>query len=261
MSNPPRIWLDYRPVRIGWVVDERSVVPLVTTAGFNTCLWGGRFNPIVQCRDVKLATALIKLFKVDVLLPVQISDATAAFINSWPQLHLNIWSESIFSDGHCAFVDIRHAVKRTLRVPGFAPGRFIRPTWTSADPLAPLFSLTLGSYPDPTAITIDYVRGIRSVLEMPDRPIDAAQPLAPELLELATPLLFTGFDLSIHRGRSGWLEPGIVLGDTTSFDDLLLFWNLRAAGAEVCFYDQTHSERLIPAALCDDRFGPSTGCD
>jgi hypothetical protein len=47
MPNPPRIWLDYRPVRIGWVVDEPDVATLAMAAGFNTCLWGGRFNPII----------------------------------------------------------------------------------------------------------------------------------------------------------------------------------------------------------------------
>jgi hypothetical protein len=45
MSNPPRIWLDYRPVRIGWVVDDPSVAALAAAAHFNSCLWGGRFNP------------------------------------------------------------------------------------------------------------------------------------------------------------------------------------------------------------------------
>jgi hypothetical protein len=256
MTNPPRIWLDYRPIRIGWVVDEPNLATLVTAGGFNTCLWGGRYNPIIPCRGIKLATALIKLFRVDALLPVEPSDATAAFIQAWPQLRPHIWSESIFNDGHCALVDIRHAIKRTLRVSGLARDRFIRPTWMDADPLAPLFSLMFGSYPDPATITIDYVRGIRSVLAMPDRTIDPSEPLVPELLEFATPMSFTGFDLSIHRGKSPWLEPGIVFGDATSFDDLLFFWNLRVAGAQVCFFDEAHLDRLKPiltaflAAVC-----------
>jgi hypothetical protein len=244
MSNPPRIWLDYRPVRIGWVVDDPSVAALAAAAHFNSCLWGGRFNPIIPCRDAQLAAALVKLFNVDVLLPVQPTERTAALLGRWPHLRLNIRGDSIFHHHHCAFVDIRHAVKRARRAPGFVHDRFIRPTWTDTDPLAPLFSLMFGRYPDPNVITIDYVRGIRSELELPDRAIDATDQLAPELLESVAPLLFTGFDLTVQRDRSGWLAPGIVLGDLASFDDLLLFWNLRAAGAQLCFYDQAHSHRL-----------------
>jgi hypothetical protein len=127
-----------------------------------------------------------------------------------------------------------------------AHDRFVRPTWTDTDPLAPLFSMIFGSYPDPGVITIDYVRGTRSVLEFPDRAIDASEPLAPELQEFVTPLLLTGLDLTVQRDRSGWLAPGIVLGDLASFDDLLLFWNLRAAGAQLCFCDPANSQRLRP---------------
>jgi hypothetical protein len=32
MGNPPRIWLDYRPVRIGWVVEGADVEQLATAA-------------------------------------------------------------------------------------------------------------------------------------------------------------------------------------------------------------------------------------
>ena len=40
MSNPPRIWLTYRPVRIGWVVEGSNLSQLVTAASWSTCLWG-----------------------------------------------------------------------------------------------------------------------------------------------------------------------------------------------------------------------------
>lgn len=173
-------------------------------------------------------------------MPVQATEQTAAFISAWPHLRLKIWNNSVFHNRHCAFVDIRHAVKRALRVSWFKRDRFIRPTWTNADPLAPLFSLIFGGYPDPREITINYARGIRSELDMPDRAINTTDQLAPELLEFTTPLLFTGFHLTFHRDTSGWLAPGIVLGDVASFDDLLIFWNLRAAGAHVCFYDRAH---------------------
>ena len=81
MNNPPRIWLDYRPVRIGWVVSNRDVAQLTAAARWNSCLWGGRFNPVIPMNDRGLSDKLICLFGVDVLLPVAPTDDTKAFID------------------------------------------------------------------------------------------------------------------------------------------------------------------------------------
>jgi hypothetical protein len=92
MSNPPRISLIYRPVRIGWVVEDGSLSQLVTATSWSTCLWGGRFNPIIPMADAELANNLIATFGVDVLIPVIASEATSAFIAKYPHLHM--WQKS-----------------------------------------------------------------------------------------------------------------------------------------------------------------------
>ncbi len=227
------------------MVADRDIAQLTTAANRNSCLWGGRFNPVIPLADRELAAKLIRVFGVDVLLPVEATDETAAFIASYPHLRYAFWGTSIFNDKRCEFLDIRHAVKRAARHMA-AGGRFgplVRPVWAAADPLAPVFEVLLGRYPDPTAITIDYVRGIRSVLDVPDQAIADGEQLSPELLKSVTPLAFTGFDLSQTRERSGWSNPGIMLGTATDFDDLLLSWNLRAAGASLCFHDVTRADR------------------
>jgi hypothetical protein len=232
-------------MRIGWVAADRNVAHLTTAASWNSCLWGGRFNPIIPMADHELADKLIRVFGVDVLLPIEATDEMTAFIASFPHLHYTYWGTSIFDDKRCEFVDIRHAVKRAARqiAAGTRLGPVVRPAWDDADPLAPLFNLLLGRYPDPTATIIDYVRGIRSVLDMPDQTIADGEQLSPELLSSIAPLALTGFDLSHRRERSGWSNPGVLLGTATDFDDLLLFWNLRAAGASMCFHDLTHTDR------------------
>jgi hypothetical protein len=250
MSNSPRIWLDYRPVRIGWVVSDRDVAQLTAAARWNSCLWGGRFNPVIPMNDRGLSDKLVRLFGVDVLLPVTPTDNMKAFIDSYPHLHFHMWGNSIFKDRRCEFVDIRHAVKRAVRQasvgPGSILGSIVRPVWSPADPLAPLFDVLLGHYPEVGEITINYPNGIRAFLEMPDKRIVDGEALSPDFLRSVTPLAFTGFDLSQRRDRSGWLSPGIILGSATDFDDLLLLWNLRASGASVCFYDVTQANRLKP---------------
>src|SRR5262249_3373476 len=47
-----------------------------------------------------------------------------------------------------------------------------------------------------------------------------------------------------RRERRHWLGPGVVLGSVSDFEALAMFWNLRAAGAQLIFYDQAHSGRL-----------------
>jgi hypothetical protein len=247
--NPPRIWLDYRPVRIGWVVEAGNVGHLTTAANCSTCLWGGRFNPIIPFQDHDLADNLIRSFRVDVLVAVERSDAAKAFIDAYPHLHLTMWA-GVFGNRECAFVDIRHAVRLATGQPGIRgtiePTAFVRPVWSDDDPMSALFSVIFGRYPAPDEITINYVEGIRSTFAMPDHPIDADKEIPVELSNMLCPLGLTGYELSWRRGRSGWLDPGIVLGDATSFYDLLLFWNLQAAGAQLCFFDRARGDRCKP---------------
>jgi hypothetical protein len=202
--------------------------------------------------DRGLADKLIRLFGVDVLLAVTPTDESKAFTDLYPHLHLHMWGDSIFNDKSCEFVDIRHAVKRAIREArvGAGPilGSIVRPVWSESDSLAALFSVLLGRYPEVGEITINYPRGIRAAFEMPDRAIAANEGLPQDLVRSVTPLALTGFDLSRKRDRSGWLSPGVFFGSANDFDDLLLFWNLRAGGASACFYDATEPTRLKPFA-------------
>jgi hypothetical protein len=112
--------------------------------------------------------------------------------------------------------------------------------------MSAMLSALFGRYPSPEEITLNYVAGIRSSLAMPDRPIDQDAAIPAELSGAISPLDFTAFDLSLRREWHGWADPGIVLGDATDFDDLLLFWNLRAAGATMSFFDRTRAARCKP---------------
>ncbi len=63
--------IKYRPVKIGFLVRDGSIEDLVKSAGINTLLWGGIYNPIIPVsKDIKFAEQLINLFSVDVLFPV-----------------------------------------------------------------------------------------------------------------------------------------------------------------------------------------------
>ena len=53
MANAPRIWLDYRPVRIGWVIADRDIAQLVTAAQWNTCCGAGAITASSRCTTAR----------------------------------------------------------------------------------------------------------------------------------------------------------------------------------------------------------------
>jgi hypothetical protein len=73
--------------------------------------------------------------------------------------------------------------------------------------------------------------------------IDSDQQIPPEVLKLLSPSTISVFLLRRDE-RSPWNYPGFYVGDATDFTDLVDFWNLRAAGIDLVFYDPAHSARL-----------------
>jgi hypothetical protein len=249
MPSPPRIWLDYRPVRIGWVVTNQDIGQLVTAARWNACLWGGRHNCIIPTHDTALADRLVTCFGVDVLIPVQPGADAKAFVERFPHLEHHRWRESIFNQRSCEFADIRHPLRRIVTHQDKETERKIAiPAWTDNDPLSPLFTVQLGHYPTPDSNIPDYKAGVENAFKATAIPITATGELPPSLLDHVAPLALTSYDLSHERSHRGRQGPGIVLGSATDFDALIMFWNLRAAGAPLIFYDQNHSARLKPFA-------------
>jgi hypothetical protein len=245
MANAPRIWLEYRPVRIGWVIPDRDIARLVTAATWNACLWGGRFNPIIPVHDAELADRLVRTFAVDLLISIEGTAATQAFIDRFPYLAHNRWQNPIFQQGQCEFADIRHVLRRIYRdQDNQAKADLILPTWDQADALDPLLTLMFGRYPAPDDEVADYRTAIRNEFNVEEPAIPSTGEIPPALIESIPPLALTAYGMTRQRDPTGWLNPGIVLGSINDFDDLVLFWNLRAAGAPMCFYEQAISARL-----------------
>jgi hypothetical protein len=221
MPSAPRIWLNYRPVRIGWVIPDRDIARLATAAAWSSCLWGGRFNPIIPIHDVILADQLVKTFAVDLLRPVHETDATRNFIDRFPYLRHDRWHETIFRQRRCEFADIRHVVRRIYQNQDKqAESALILPVWDPADVFHPLFSTVFGQYPTPSEDVADYKAGIRQAFDVPEKVLPLNQEVPRDLVDTIPPLLMTGYDLTRRRDPAGWLNPGVVLGSATDFDDL-----------------------------------------
>ena len=247
MQGAPRIWLDYRPVRIGWVIPDRDITRLAKAAAWSSCLWGGQYNPVIPIDDPALAEQLVKTFAVDLLIPIEETDAARTFIERFPYLPHTRWHGTIFTRRQCEFADIRHVVRRIFRQQDKqAQSALILPVWDKADPLGALLSIVFGQYPAPDEHVADYKAGIRKAFDVPEKIIPADGAVPKELIDGIPPLALTGYDMTRGRDPTGWLNPGVFLGSASDFDDLALFWNLRAAGAPLYFYDQADTARLKP---------------
>lgn len=250
MANAPTIWLEYRPIRIGWVVEDTSFEQFYTAIGWSTCLWGGRFNPIIPIKDKKLSDDLIKTFKVDVLIPIKDNDKAKEFIDHYPHLRLRMWNSGIFKENECEFVDIRHAVVKLAQLThdkSYAELLPVnRPTWDSDDPLSVVFGIYFGHFPSPEQIGIKYVAGINQKTEMQDIAIMKDVEIHPQFLKKITPIDLTSYDLSFQsHGWNGWIDPALVIGNPQNFDDMVFLWNIRAAGAKAYLLDIQNPERHI----------------
>ena len=51
----------------GWCIEGDSLDDFRRTVELSHVFWGGRFNPIIPCRDQELSKALITSFNVDAL--------------------------------------------------------------------------------------------------------------------------------------------------------------------------------------------------
>src|SRR5262245_11037162 len=167
MPSAPRIWLDYRPVRIGWVIPDNDITRLAKAAGWSSCLWGGQFNPVIPINDLALADQLIKIFAVDVLIPIDVTDKARTFINSFHHLTYDRLRGPIFIGSQFEFADISHVFRRIFRHQDKqAHSTLILPVWDQADGLSPLLSIVFGEYPAPDEQVADYKAGIRKAFEV-----------------------------------------------------------------------------------------------
>ena len=65
--GPINLRVRYRPIKIGWCVQENNLREYRKALRLTHTLWGGRFNPIIPLGDPELARMLVRTFRVDCL--------------------------------------------------------------------------------------------------------------------------------------------------------------------------------------------------
>jgi hypothetical protein len=171
----------------------------------------------------------------------------ASLIN--PFLHKQLIVGGSQGVKHAQVLDIHNALI-TIRKEGQAKGiqdkGFRVYSWEERDPLADLFLIRLGAYPSNAEIGIDYKAMVSDVLSPAEVALAPDVPIPAETLEHPTISYLSRHLLRRHYSiDSGWNDPGFYVGDVADFDDLVTYWNLRAADIPLTFVDQHHLARFV----------------
>jgi len=241
----------YRPVRIGWCIRHGNLEDYRKALKLTHTLWGGKFNPLIPVEDESFARQMVSLFQVDALYPIAEDRNVQKFIGKfpylpWPEIHNKLFIDGI--NGKVAnFLDICHPirffyndhVKNQVTSKNFL--RYFY--WEKDNPISDILLSTVGAIPSAEDIGIDYQKLIEKFIPTAEWFVDNEKPIPSEIWGKLTINDITSYRLHIPR-TNNLNNSGFYIGDVSNFDDLLYYWNLRAAGIELLFYDFNHAKQL-----------------
>jgi hypothetical protein len=247
-----RVDICYRPLRIAWVIHSGDRDAFRQAVRLTHTMWGGRFNPIVLVDQPDDAKQIIELFRVDMIVPIGSSADVVEFPKRFPHLINPLFPDTLFfkdtkRPASARLLDMHNALLHWRDTPEWkaidAQGvrRFV---WDDDDPLGDAFLLQYGAYPDANDIGIDYGDILSQATLAVDCRIDKAAPVPLDVLNHPSIGYLCRHGLRRHYTvRAGWNYAGFFVGDAGNIDDLICFWNLRAADVSLQFIDPAHMAR------------------
>lgn len=253
-----RVNIAYRPIRICWAIKEGDFIAFREAVRANHALWGGRFNPIVVVDRASEARALVEAFRADIVQPLGASEEVKVFAESFKHLISPFFHSGVFmgqgQDARARVLDVQNAMVFARDTPEWKQIQEGKPRlykWAPDDHLADVFLMQLGAYPDKEAIHIDYESMFKQALGASEVAIEPGAALPADVFDYSSIAYLSRHRLRRHHSvQSYWDSPGFYLGDASNLDDLVAFWNLRAADVALLFVDRARVERYaqqIPA--------------
>jgi len=246
-----RVNIAYRPIRICWAIKEGDHAAFRKVVRMNHALWGGRFNPIVIVDREREASTLIESFRADIVQPVGDNDDIKSFAAKFKHLISPFRYNEIFmeqgQEGRVQLLDVQNAMVYASGTPEWKHVQEKTPRiykWSSVDPLADIHLVQLGAYPDKAEINIDYELMFKESLGSNEVILEPNAPLPDDLLEHPSIAYLSRHGLRKHHSiQSNWDYHGFYFGDAGNLEDLVTFWNLRAADVALMFIDKAHAAR------------------
>lgn len=246
----------YRPIRIGWCVRMGDFAALREALKLTFTMWGGCYNPVIPVGDFEFASSLVRLFRVDVLWPVSKDEDVKKFIDRFPHLpnpflHQELFVPHVNGERGPQLVDIYHPIRR-LHEEHFKNNPSPDTTvtifeWQAEDPLAGVLLATFGAVPSVEITGTDYLGLLKRHLSAKTVALTPVQPLPQRVgNDWAVAAFCRAFMRQHYSVQNWWGHPGIYIGSASDFEDLVTFWNLRATGTSLMFFDPHHAARLEP---------------
>jgi hypothetical protein len=225
-------------------------------------MWGGRYNPIIPVDDAENAQRLVELFRVDVICPLGESEQVRSFPKTFPHLINPFHHDDMFLKGsggeesRAVLLDVHNRLSHIHDSPVVAQMRDHRIwlyDWQDDDPLADIFLIQFGRYPQVDQTGIDYRGFVNEVFEPETHKLSPDSAIPVEVLKHASIPYICRQGLQRHYSlRPGWDYPGFYVGSASNFDDVTNFWNLRAADIPLFFVDpdkdkENRFKEIIPA--------------
>jgi hypothetical protein len=248
-----RVNISYRPLRIAWAIESSDKESFRRAVRLSHALWGGRFNPIVFVDREQEADRLVDLFRADVIWPLSDTERAREFPKRHPHIISPFFPDGLFVKGmrdevHSHVLDLLNLIAQAHDTPAWKAIEergLRRYLWDAADPLADIFLIQFGAYPDAKEIGIDYFDALGRAIPVTDVVIDATAPLDVNVLAHPSLAYLSRHALRQHYSvRAGRTHPGFFVGDAAQLDDLVCFWNLRAADIPLQFVDFNHLNRV-----------------
>lgn len=254
-----RVDICYRPLRIGWVIRSDDFDTFRKVVRYSHALWGGRFNPILFVDHEEESSRLIDLFRVDVIIPVGVSDEVRQFADKYPHLINPFFHDSVFMLGsenyhpYSNVLDIHNALAYLRDRPewkGIKDAELHSYSWGADDPLADVFLTQLGRYPDVDDVGTDYLDMLKNSSECVEIALDLTAPIPTTAVHHPSIAYLSRHGLKRHHSVDrGWHYPGFFVGSVRNLEDLVCHWNLRACDLSLWFVDRLYLDRysdLIP---------------
>jgi hypothetical protein len=246
----------YRPLRIAYCVSGSNMDDLVTIAKLSSILSGGMANPIINVDDLN-ADDILGTFDVDILYPVGGDEKIEKFIQShdylrsWNFRHERIWVQEQTRQGKTPNKYLR-ALDTLWAVADFAKGHgdpILQLMWDEKDPFSTLFAVEYGVYEKDGSLYDLPVTFPDAFFKMA-LTIDSTKPRDPTLIKNLTPIRSSLLGAKIYGSWMSRNESGLYFGDVT-YENLVDYWNLRAAGHRLLFVPLGGIEKV---AMCAKQF-------
>lgn len=247
-----RVDICYRPLRVAWAIHSGDSDGFRQAVRLSHTLWGGRFNPIVMADRPDEARQLIELYRADVIVTIGSDPTVAAFPAQFPHLITPYFPDGLFlrhrtEPTQAHLLDVHNALVHWRATGGWTTikqqglRQFV---WDHDDALADTFLILYGAYPAADDIGVDYLDIVGQAMHVTSSRIEKGAPIPLDVHEHPSISFLSRNGLRRHYSvRRGWDYPGFYSGSADSLDDLVTFWNLRAADVSLQFFDPAHADR------------------